>query len=98
MQKKERALVREHHGKQERERLASRRRVKAGRGQVLRKKERGRVKRRKWTVNRSPHGNKTAREQRAREQWKRTRTRGGSMRMVERRNGEVAVKKRKRKE
>jgi hypothetical protein len=28
------------------------------------------VKRRTWTLNRSPHGNKTAREQRGREQWK----------------------------
>lgn len=35
-----------------------------------RKKERRMMKRRKWTLNRSPHGNKTAREQRGREEWK----------------------------
>jgi hypothetical protein len=31
--------------------------------------------RRKWTVNRSPHGNKTARDQLGREDWKRSRSR-----------------------
>jgi hypothetical protein len=33
-------------------------------------KKRRRVQRRIWTLNRSPHGNKTAREQRGREEWK----------------------------
>ena len=33
------------------------------------KMTRTRRKRRRWTVNRSPHGNKTAREQLGREQW-----------------------------
>jgi hypothetical protein len=33
-------------------------------------KKRRRVQRRMWTLNRSPHGNKTAREQRGREEWK----------------------------
>lgn len=70
----------------------------------LRKKERGRVKRRKWTVNRSPHGNKTAREQRGRDEWKRSRTRKGrgAVERKERRNGAEGVarkvKQRKRKE
>lgn len=34
-----------------------------------------RVKERKWTLNRSPHGNKTAREQFGRQIWKRRRKR-----------------------
>lgn len=42
-----------------------------------RKKERRKEGTKKWTLNRSPHGNKTAREQRGREMWSRKRSVGG---------------------
>ena len=34
-----------------------------------RKKERKKIQTKRWTVNRSPHGNKKAREQRRRDVW-----------------------------
>jgi hypothetical protein len=50
----------------------------SGRGNVQKgmwDQKREREHRRKWTVNRSPHGNKTARDQLGREEWKRSRSR-----------------------
>lgn len=43
--------------------------------------ERKRKQERIWTLNRSPHGNKTAREQFGRQVWQRTREIGGSHNM-----------------
>ena len=66
------------------------------------KKQRVRVQRRKWTLNRSPHGNKTAREQFGRESWKRSRKRKGSaLKAVEkgvRRNEQLELKQTEYKE
>lgn len=62
-------IVRGHHSKEERWRLASKRaEVETNEEQVC---SPYRVKRRKWTVNSSPHGHKKARDAMGREEWKR---------------------------
>jgi hypothetical protein len=60
--KRRKRRKREHHSKEQRRKES----IRIG-GE---RKKRRQVKRRVWTVNRSPHGNKTARDQRGREQWK----------------------------
>jgi ribosomal protein S10 len=63
--------VREHYSKEVRKEIAekreSKKRMKASSFQ--------RKKQRMWTLNRSPHGNKTAREQFGRQVWQRRRQR-----------------------
>jgi hypothetical protein len=100
-------IVRIHHSKEERQRVI--------RGVLLQFRGEGtasspvvsvrgcrRVQRRTWTVNRSPHGNKTARQQRGREQWQRRRRRCGMavspQIRKERRNGLGRVAQRRRRE
>ena len=90
-------VVRTHYSKEERQRVGAVL-VEGLEGVCLRGYTR--VGRRKWTVNRSPHGNKTAREQRGREEWKRRREvrsrKEGERR--ERRNGLGMVSQRRRRE
>ena len=73
-EERERKRVIKHHSREERRRRRGERKGEGiGRSRRERKKGgevRKREHRRKWTVNRSPHGNKTARDQRGREEWK----------------------------
>lgn len=64
--------VREHYHKSVRQTLEEQR-LQVYPSSTLISKGRKRTKYRRWTLNRSPHGNKTAREQFGRQTWKRTR-------------------------
>lgn len=66
------AYVREHYNKDVRREILEQ--VNRGEREVMEfvNKGRKRKKQRIWTLNRSPHGNKTAREQFGREIWQRT--------------------------
>lgn len=69
--------VRGHHSKEERWRVGSKRKAISTETSSERSEREVcspyRVKRRKWTVNSSPHGHKKARDAMGREEWKRKR-------------------------
>ena len=64
--------VREHYNKEVRREIVGQVEKREREGLEYRNKGRKRKKQRVWTLNRSPHGNKTAREQFGRQIWQRT--------------------------
>lgn len=70
--KRTREYVRTHHSKKVREERVDK---EMNQGVDPKGLSMEKVKERKWTLNRSPHGNKTAREQFGRQVWKRRRKR-----------------------
>ena len=72
-----------HYSKRERQRVWTRR--SGALGESHRKGEWKRASRKQWTVNRSPHGHKTAREQFGRDRWERKRSLVESSRALEER-------------
>ena len=72
-----------------------RRGVEKRRGEEVKGQGRQRKKQRVWTLNRSPHGNKTAREQFGRQIWQRKREKVGEEERKKVRKSEKGKVKRK---